>query len=84
MFNSLNNIFDCTSHNVDKVKIETKKSYIDFQPNDEAVTYYTTYVEFVMDNKTSIRFALYRDHAPVAIVWDEKKPIKIEGETDES
>ena len=33
MFNVLNNIFDCSSPRVGKIKIETKKSHVDFMPN---------------------------------------------------
>lgn len=76
MFNVLNNIFDCSSHEVGKIKIETKKSHVDFMPNEGPIDVYTTYVVFEMDNKTSIQFALYRDTAPVEI--------EIKGETNES
>jgi len=74
MFNaSLNNIFDCTSHNVEKLLIRTIK---DFGPledgNGNPLPFYTTYVEFHFDNKTSMRIALYKDESPVEIEMKEE------------
>jgi hypothetical protein len=69
MFNaSLNNIFDCSSHNVEKVLIKTIKDYGVLEDEDgQPLPYYTTYVEFHFDNKTSMRIALYKDESPVEI-----------------
>lgn len=69
MFNaSLNNIFDCSSHNVEKVLIKTIKDYGPLEDEDgQPLPYYTTYVEFHFDNKTSMRIALYKDESPVEI-----------------
>tara|TARA_R100000664_G_C2750780_1_gene138104 strand:- start:1306 stop:1548 length:243 start_codon:yes stop_codon:yes gene_type:complete len=72
MFNASNmNIFDCTSHNVEKVLIKTNKSDDDMSPlsdeNGDPIPFYTTYVEFHFDNKTSMRIALFKDESPVEI-----------------
>ena len=69
MFNaSLNNIFDCSSHNVEKVLIKTIKDYGALEDdNGQPLPFYTTYVEFHFDNKTSMRIALYKDESPVEI-----------------
>tara|TARA_Y100000289_G_C3809591_1_gene93030 strand:- start:128 stop:355 length:228 start_codon:yes stop_codon:yes gene_type:complete len=69
MFNaSLNNIFDCSSHNVEKVLIKTIKDYGPLEDEDgQPLAYYTTQIEFHFDNKTSMRIALYKDESPVEI-----------------
>ena len=69
MFNASNlNIFDSTSHNVEKLLIKTVEDVSPLEDeNGKPIPYFVTYIEFHFDNKTSMRVALYKDESPVEI-----------------
>ena len=73
MFNASNlNIFDSTSHNVEKVLIKTVKDLSPLEDeNGQPIPYFVTYIELHFDNKTSMRLSLYKDESPVEIEMKE-------------